>query len=100
MCYKQGWHTRFIHADTDAIASHARLCHFKHRITDAISITDANLVIKKPFDGEVLPELAESKIVAAKELFPVMVGIHLIDKYRARSEERRVGKECKGRGAR
>src|SRR5262249_3096486 len=83
MCYEQGGHPRFIHANADAIARNARLCHFKHRITDAVSITDADLVISKSHNSEVLAELAKAKIIALKEVFPVMVGTHLIDKYGA-----------------
>src|SRR6202166_1627654 len=30
MCYEQGRHPRFIHADADAVARHARLGHFKY----------------------------------------------------------------------
>ena len=67
----------------DAIARHARLCHFKYRISNAVSIADAHLVIKKSLDGEVFSELAESKIVAAQKALPVVVRIHLVDEYGA-----------------
>ncbi len=83
MCHEQGRHPRFIHANTDAVARHARLGYFKYSATDAVSITDANLVIRKPFNSEVFSELAESKIVAAQKALPVMVRIHLVDKYGA-----------------
>jgi hypothetical protein len=83
MFYEQGWHARFIHADTDAVARYARLCHFKYRITDAVSISDADLVIGKPLDGEVFSELAESKITTTQKVLPVMVRVHLVDKYGA-----------------
>jgi hypothetical protein len=83
MRYEQRRHTRFIHANADAVARHARLRYFKYRITNAVSITDANLVIRKPFNCEVFPELAESKIVAVQKPLPVMVRIHLIDEYGA-----------------
>ena len=59
MCYKQRWHARLVHADADAVARHAWLCHFKYRITNAVSITDADLVIKESLDSEVFSELAE-----------------------------------------
>src|SRR5579864_1174974 len=83
MRYEQRWHSRFIHADADAVAGHARLRYFKYRITNAVSIADADLVIKESLDGEVFSELAESKIVAAQEALPVMVRIHLVDEYGA-----------------
>jgi len=80
MCYEQRRHSRFIHANADAVASHARLCYFKNRITNAVSITDADLVIRKRFDSEVFAELTETKITATQEALPVMVGVHLVDK--------------------
>jgi len=83
MRYEQGCHPRFIHANTDAVARYARLCDLKYRITNAVSIADADLVIKKSLNGEVFSELAESKIVAAQKALPVMVRIHLVDEYGA-----------------
>ena len=83
MFYEQGWHSGFIHANANAITGYAWLRDFEYRATDAKSIADADFVIRKPFDGEILPELAESKIVAAQEAFPVMVGIHLVDEHGA-----------------
>ena len=79
--HEQGWHARLVHADTDAVAGNARLGHFEYRITNAVPITDADLVIGKSLDGEVLSELAETKITAIQNVFPVTVGIDLVDKY-------------------
>ena len=83
MRHEQGWHPRFIHANADAVARHAWLRYFKFSTTDAVSIADAHLVIRKSLDGEVFSELAESKIVAAQKALPVMVRIHLVDEYGA-----------------
>ena len=83
MCYEQGCHPRFIHANADAVARYAWLRYFKFSITDAVSIADAHLVIRKSLDGEVFSELAESKIVAAQKALPVMVRVHLVDEYGA-----------------
>jgi hypothetical protein len=83
MCYQQRWHSRFIHANADPIARHPWLRYFKYRTTDAVSITDVHFVIRKSVDGEVFPELAENKIVAAQKALPVMVRIHLVDEYGA-----------------
>ena len=83
MRYEQRWHTRLIHADADAVARHAWLRYFKYRITNAVAIANADLVIRKSLDGEVFSELAESKIVAAQKPLPVIVGIHLVDEYGA-----------------
>jgi hypothetical protein len=83
MFYEQSWHPRFIRANADAVARHARLCHLEYRVTNAESIANAHLVISKSVDGEVFSELTERKITTAQEMFPVMVRIHLVDKYRA-----------------
>ncbi|MGC2272968.1 MAG: hypothetical protein WA539_13390, partial [Candidatus Sulfotelmatobacter sp.] len=71
MLYQQGWHSRLVHADADAVARYAWLCYFKYRTTDAVAIADAHLIIRKPVNGEVFPELAESEIVAAQKVLPV-----------------------------
>jgi len=83
VCHKQGWHARLAHADADSEARYARLGYFKDGIANAVSVTDADLVISKPLNGEVLSELAEAEIAAAQKLLPVVVGVHLIYKYRA-----------------
>jgi hypothetical protein len=81
--YEQRRYPRFIHPNTDAVARHAWLRYFKYRTTDPVSIANADLVIRKPLDGEVFSELAESKIVAAQKALPVTVRIHLVDEYGA-----------------
>jgi len=63
VCDKQCRHPRLIHADANAVARYARLCHLKYRITNAVSITDANFVIRKALHCEVLAELAETEII-------------------------------------
>src|SRR5580693_4594176 len=83
MGYEKRRHTRFIHADADAVARHAWLRYLKLSTTDAVSIADAHLVVRKSLDGEIFSELAESKIVAAQKALPVMVRIHLVDEYGA-----------------
>jgi hypothetical protein len=80
---EQGCHPRFIHANANAVARYAWLCHFKYRITNAVAIANADLVIRKSLNSEVLSELAEDKIVAAQKALPVMVRIHLVDEYGA-----------------
>src|SRR4051794_17068295 len=79
MCYEKRRHTRFIHANPDAVARYARLCHFKYRVTNAVPVANAHLVVRKPLHGKIFSELAESKVVAAQKALPVMVRIHLID---------------------
>src|SRR5215472_8461815 len=83
MGYEQGWHTGLIHADAHAVAGHTRLRYFEHGTTDTVLIAYRHLVIRKSLDREVFSELTESKIRAAEKAFPVMVGVHLVDKYGA-----------------
>src|SRR4051812_25452508 len=80
MCYEKSRHPRFIHPDADAVARHPRLAYFKLRITNAVSIADADFVVRKSFDGEVLSELAVDEVVTSEKAFPVVIGLHLIDK--------------------
>src|SRR4029077_2155776 len=58
MRYEQGCHPRFVHANTDAVARHARLRYFKYRTTDAVSIADADLVIREFLNSKVFSELS------------------------------------------
>ena len=44
---EQSCHARFIHANADAVASYARLRHFKYRVTNAVAIANADLVIEE-----------------------------------------------------
>jgi hypothetical protein len=83
MRHQQGRHARFVHADAHAVARHAGLRDLKFSSTDAVSIADAHLVIRKSLDGEVFAELAEGEIVAAQKALPVMVRIHLVNEYGA-----------------
>src|SRR5262245_10089191 len=63
VCHQQSGHARLVHADAHAITRHPRLCYFKYGIANSVSITDADLVIRKPFHSEVFPELAETEII-------------------------------------
>src|SRR5580692_6679847 len=80
---EQGCHPRFIHANADAVARHAWLRYFKFGTSDAVSIADAYFVVRKSLNGEIFSELAGCKIVAAQKALPVVVRIHLVDKYGA-----------------
>ena len=80
MFNKKRRHSRLIHADADAVARYAWLRYFKFSTADAISIADADLVIRKSLNGEVFSELTEGKIVTAQKALPVVIGIHLVDK--------------------
>jgi hypothetical protein len=73
MFYEQGCHPRFIHANADAVARYARLCHFKHRITNAVAIANADLVIRNSLNSEVFSELAEDQVFTSVKTFPVVI---------------------------
>src|SRR5208337_1234528 len=72
LCNQKRRHTRLVHADGDAVARHPWLRYFEYRTTNAVAITNADLIIRKSLDGEVFSELAKSKIVAAQKGLPVM----------------------------
>jgi hypothetical protein len=79
MFYEQRWHPRFIHPNADAVARHAWLRYFEDRAADAVSIADADLVIKKSFNGKVFTELTVDEVIASEKAFPVLIGVHLIN---------------------
>jgi hypothetical protein len=70
----------FFDEDGDAVARHAWLAHFKYRITNAVSIFNADLVIRKSLDGEPFSELAVDEVITSEKAFPIVIGVHLIDK--------------------
>ena len=80
MLREQGWHARFVHANADAVACYAGLRHFKCRITDAVAIANADLVIRKSLNGEVFAELAKNEVFTSEKAPPLMIRIRLINK--------------------
>ena len=58
------------------------LADFEERRADPVAVTDADVVVGEPFDGEVLTELPVGEVVAAEELLPVAVGLDLVDEHR------------------
>src|SRR5580692_11097837 len=63
MRYEQGCHPRFIHAKANAVA-----------------IANADLVIRKLLNSEVFSELPEDEVFTSEKAFPVVIGVHLINK--------------------
>jgi hypothetical protein len=63
----------------EVVAGDARLRHFKQSTPDPVMIADAHLVVGKPVDGEVLPELAVGEVAAAEPVLPIAIRGHLID---------------------
>ena len=72
-------HLRVVHPYTDAIAGDARLRHFKQRAADPVAISDADFVIGKAIDCQVLSELTILEVVTLKVHLPVAIGVELID---------------------
>jgi hypothetical protein len=72
-------HLRVVHPYTDAIAGDARLRHLKQRAADPVAISDANLVIGKPIDCQVLAELTVLEVVTLQVHLPITIGVELID---------------------
>ncbi len=80
MCYEQGRHLRFVHANADTVARYAGLCYFKRRITNAVAIANADLAIGKSLNREVFSELAKDEVTTCENALPVVIGVHLIYK--------------------
>jgi hypothetical protein len=72
-------HLRVVHPYTDAIAGDARLRHFKQRAADPVAISDADFVIGKAIDCQVLAELTILEVVTLEVHLPVTIGVELID---------------------
>src|ERR1700742_533610 len=73
---------RIVHSYTDAIAGDTRLCHFKQRAAEPVTISDAGLVIGKTIDCQVLADLAILEVVTLEVCLPVAIGVELIDHHR------------------
>jgi hypothetical protein len=80
MSYEESRHSRFIRADADAVTRYTRLAHFKYCITNAVSISDADLAIRKSLDRKVFSELAVDEVISSEKALPIPIGVHLINK--------------------
>lgn len=69
-----------IHSNADSVAGYSRLRHFEYPITNAVAIANANLVVRKPLNGEILSKLAADEVFASEKAFPVVIRVHLINK--------------------
>ncbi len=83
MLDQQSRHPRLIHAYADAVASHPRLRDFEQRSADPVAVADRDLAVGQPLHGQIFSELPECEIASLQLLFPVTIGIHLIDKHSA-----------------
>jgi hypothetical protein len=76
---QERWHRGVVHSYTDAITGDAWLRHFKQCAADPVAISDADLVIGKTIDCQVLAELAILEVVTLEMCLPVAIGVELID---------------------
>jgi hypothetical protein len=72
-------HTRLVHANTDAVTSDAWLGYLEESASNPILIANADLIIGEAIDCEIFAELSECEIASPELLFPVAVGVGLID---------------------
>src|SRR5262249_32120783 len=79
MLHQQGSHARLVHSDSNPVAGHARLRHFKQRAADAITVADADLIVRQSLHREVLAELSKHEVASPELPFPIAIGIDLID---------------------
>src|ERR1700761_5274364 len=78
MRHEERSHTRFVHANTDAVAGNAWLSHLKESIPDPIPISNADLIIGETINCEIFAELSEDEIASPEFLFPIAIRVGLI----------------------
>jgi hypothetical protein len=78
---KQGWHAGLIHSNAQPIAGYAWLRNLEYGLADAVAIANVDLVVSKFLNREIFAELSEHEITAPKEMFPVVVRLHLVEKH-------------------
>jgi hypothetical protein len=79
---QQTGHPRLVHPYAHAIAGDSRLGNLEKRATNAVLVPDAYLRIGQTLNSEILSELSEGKVRAAKLILPVLIRIHLVHEYR------------------
>jgi hypothetical protein len=80
---KQIRHLRLVETQPDPKTRHPRLGDLELRVTDAVAIADADIVVGESADGEVLSEVPRSQVVAPEKFLPEFIGLGLVDQYRA-----------------
>src|ERR1700735_951800 len=76
--HEERCHTRFVHANTDAVASDAWLSHFEEGCPDPIPISNADLIVGETIDCEIFAELSKREIASPELLFPIAVRVYLV----------------------
>jgi hypothetical protein len=80
---EQAGHLRFTHANADPVAGDSGLGYLEHYTANAVTVADADLVVGKTLDGQVLAELTVFEVIPLQLVLPVAVGIELIDHHSA-----------------
>src|SRR5262249_57551863 len=73
---QQSGHLGLVHPDTHAVACDSRLRHFEYGVPDAVSVTDAHLVVRHLFNSEVLAELTVREIPSPYPTLPQPLQLH------------------------
>jgi hypothetical protein len=81
--HQQRRHLRIVHSNADAIAGHPRLRDFKESSPNSVAISDANVIIRKALDGQILAELSIDKVSPPEIFLPVSIGLELIHHHSA-----------------
>jgi hypothetical protein len=72
-------HIRLPDSHADPKARDPRLGHLELRVADRVAVADADLVVAKPGDREVLAETARRQVGAPEKLAPIVIRLGLID---------------------
>src|SRR4051812_7073749 len=81
LSHKQIGHLRLVETQADPKARDTWLGDLELRATNAVSVTDADILVGKPADGEVLPEIPRSQVVAVEKFGPEVIRLGLVDQH-------------------
>jgi hypothetical protein len=76
---EQSRHLRIVHPNSKAIAGDARLADFKDGAANSVLVANANLIVGKTFNREVLSKLPVFEIIPGEFALPILVRFDLID---------------------
>jgi hypothetical protein len=60
--HQQRRHLRIVHSNADAIAGHPWLRDLKKSSPNSVAVSDANVIVRKALDGQILAELPVDEI--------------------------------------
>jgi len=76
--HQQRGHPIVTEAEPDPVTGSSGLGDLELGLTDAVPVTDADLVVGQPLDGEVLPEDPPAEVGPVQVSAPVLVGVRLV----------------------